>query len=161
MKLTTSLALLTTIGLGFIWFTQPTIPSTNLENQTSSFENQSTNSKDQKDVVEVKPQNQDLGRLVYGNIATTNFTITNSTPQTIDITRIATSCGCTTATVDQEKLEAYQSTTITVTFDPAVHDDDTDVGEVTRTVYLETSHPQFGNFENTITATVIKESQQL
>lgn len=106
--------------------------------------------------VMVTPAEQDLGTVVYGDVATTTFTLTNYTPQPLQITRVSTSCGCTKATVEKEQLAAYESIPVTVTFDPAVHKDDTDLGELTRTIYLETDHPDFPQLENTLIAEVIK-----
>jgi len=70
--------------------------------------------------------------------------------------RISTSCGCTKASAEKEELGAYESTTINVSFDPAVHKNDTDLGELIRTIYIETDNANFPNLESTITATVIK-----
>lgn len=107
-------------------------------------------------VVAVTPAEQDLGTVVYGDVATTTFMLTNYTPQPIQVTRVSTSCGCTKATVEKEQLAAYESIPVTVTFDPAVHKDDTDLGELTRTIYIETNHPDFPQLENTLIAKVIK-----
>jgi hypothetical protein len=46
---------------------------------------------------------------------------------------------------------------ISVSFDPAVHKDDTDLGELTRTIYIDTDNPNFPKLTSTITANVIKE----
>ncbi|MDZ7587207.1 MAG: cytochrome c biogenesis CcdA family protein, partial [Patescibacteria group bacterium] len=57
-----------------------------------------------------------------------------------------------------DELQAYESTLINITFDPAVHKDDTDLGDLMRTIYIETDNPNFPDLESTITATVIKEN---
>ncbi len=72
------------------------------------------------------------------------------------MTRVSTSCGCTKAKLDKENLSGYESTVVRVSFDPAVHKDDTDLGEVTRTIYIETDNPNFPELESVITASVIK-----
>ncbi|RJQ26517.1 DUF1573 domain-containing protein [Candidatus Parcubacteria bacterium] len=107
--------------------------------------------------VSLTPNTKNLGTVTYGDIATTTFTFTNYSPMPVKITRISTSCGCTKASVKKEKLEAYESTIINVSFDPAVHKDDTDLGELTRTIYIETDNPNFPSLESSFTATVIKE----
>jgi rhodanese-related sulfurtransferase len=114
--------------------------------------------KEQQVSVQLWPNAQELGTVIYGDIATTTFTLTNYTPLPLKITRVSTSCGCTKATLDKEKLEAYESTTVNVTFDPAVHKDETDMGELSRIIYLETDNPNFTNLESKITATVIKKN---
>lgn len=106
--------------------------------------------------VSLSPDSQALGTVMYGEVATTTFILTNYAPLPLTITRISTSCGCTKASVDKEVLEAYDSTKVHVTFDPAVHEDDTDLGELTRTIYIETDNPNFSDLESKITATVIK-----
>ena len=101
------------------------------------------------------PAVQELGTVIYGDVATTTFTLTNLTPLPVKITRISTSCGCTTAEVAKEQLAAYEQTTVTVRFDPAVHEDDTDVGEITRSIYISTDHPQFERLEAAIEGEVV------
>ncbi len=109
--------------------------------------------------VAVTPDNQDLGTVIYGDVPTTTFTLTNFTPLPLEVTRVSTSCGCTSAEIEDEKLGAYESTTVKVSFDPAVHKDDTDLGELTRTIYVSTDNPNFPRFTSTITANVVKTNQ--
>lgn len=106
--------------------------------------------------VSLTPDTKALGTVVYGEVATTTFTLTNYTPLPLKITRVSTSCGCTKASVEKEELGAYESTVVNVSFDPAVHKDDTDLGDLVRTIYIETDNPNFPNLESTITATVVK-----
>ena len=107
--------------------------------------------------VVITPNNQDLGIVIYGTIPTTSFTFTNFTPLPVKITRVSTSCGCTSASVKQEDLGAYESTNVEVSFDPSVHKDDTDLGELTRTIYIDTDNPNFPKLTSTITANVVKQ----
>jgi rhodanese-related sulfurtransferase len=109
--------------------------------------------------VAITPESRDLGTVVYGDVPTTTFTLTNFTPLPLSVTRVSTSCGCTSAEVEKDKLEAYDSTQIEVSFDPAVHGDDTDLGQLTRTIYIDTDNPNFPQVTSTITANVIKEDQ--
>lgn len=102
------------------------------------------------------PGQKNLGQVVYGEVAETSFTLTNYTPAPLKITRISTSCGCTKAKVNQTELKPYESTLVSVTFDPAVHKDDTDIGELTRTIFIETDNPNFPKVTSEIKALVIK-----
>lgn len=104
----------------------------------------------------VSPGTHDLGTVVYGDVARATFDLTNNTKETVKIARISTSCGCTKATIEKDELKPYESTIINVSFDPAVHKDDTDLGDITRTIFIETDHPNFKKIESTITAKVIK-----
>ena len=112
--------------------------------------------KEHNNEVVITPDNQDLGTVIYGDVPTTTFTLTNFAPLPLKITRVSTSCGCTSAEVEKEQLEAYGSTTVKVSFDPAVHGDDTDLGELTRTIYIDTDNPNFPKLTSTITANVVK-----
>lgn len=106
--------------------------------------------------IAITPSVQDLGTVIYGEIATTQFSLTNFSDQPLNITRVSTSCGCTSAKADTTELGPYESTTINVAFDPAVHKDDTDLGELTRTIYIATDRAGFEKFETSITAHVIR-----
>ncbi|MBU2632475.1 DUF1573 domain-containing protein [Patescibacteria group bacterium] len=106
--------------------------------------------------VSLSPKEKALGTVIYGEIATTTFTLTNYAPLPLKITRISTSCGCTKASVESKELGAYNSTIVNVSFDPAVHKDDTDLGDLSRTIYIETDSPNYPRLEGIITATVIK-----
>lgn len=106
--------------------------------------------------VAIFPQTVNLGEVVYGDVATTEFQLANFTTEPLQITRVSTSCGCTKAEVEQKTLQPYESVTIQVSFDPAVHQDDTDLGELTRTIYIETDNVNSPKLESTITANVIR-----
>ncbi|MEK7064544.1 MAG: DUF1573 domain-containing protein, partial [Patescibacteria group bacterium] len=110
--------------------------------------------------IEIAPAVADLGQVVYGEVAQTSFTLTNFTPTPLTITRVSTSCGCTKAKASAEKLTSYASTQIDVTFDPAVHQDDTDLGELTRTIYIETDNVNFPKVTAEIKAVVIKKQTE-
>lgn len=112
--------------------------------------------KEQQVSVQLWPSRQDLGTVIYGDVATATFTLTNYTPLPLKITRVSTSCGCTKASVETHELAAYESTPVHVSFDPAVHKDDTDLGELTRTIYIETDNPNFSQLETMIAAKVVK-----
>jgi|SRR3989344_4474584 len=113
--------------------------------------------KDVYSVVAITPSEQNLGTVIYGDKARTEFSLTNFTSQPVRVTRLSTSCGCTQAEIAEKVVEAYTSVPIQVSFDPAVHKDDTDLGEVRRTIYLETDVAEFNKLSAEITARVIKE----
>ena len=47
-----------------------------------------------------------------------------------------------------------------VSFDPAIHKDDSDLGDVTRSIYIDTDQKLFARIEASIHANVIKSAQQ-
>ncbi len=104
----------------------------------------------------ISPDSRDLGEVVYGDVATTTFLLTNFSPAPLKITGISTSCGCTKAEMEKKELKAYEAAEIKVSFNPAVHKDDTDLGDIIRTIYIETDNPNFPRLTSTITAKVIK-----
>lgn len=114
--------------------------------------------KESHNQVSLAPDAIALGTVIYGDVANATFLLTNYTPLPLKITRVSTSCGCTKASVEQETLAAYTSTKVNVSFDPAVHKDDTDLGDLTRTIYVETDNPNFKELTTVITATVIKKT---
>jgi len=107
--------------------------------------------------VTITPPQKDLGKVIYGDITSTNFTLTNFTSTPLVINRISTSCSCTTAEVAKRELEPFGSTEVSVSFNPAVHKDDTDIGEQTKTIFLDTNNPDFKQVSALITANVVKQ----
>ena len=116
--------------------------SANLEELNENIKEENSDfSKNQNQIVEVSPNTIDLGTVIYGEVPTAKFTLTNYTSNSLKITRVSTSCECTSAKVERDTLSPNESTEINVSFNPAVHGDDTDVGELTRSIYLETDNP--------------------
>jgi rhodanese-related sulfurtransferase len=112
--------------------------------------------KENRNEVAMTPDNQDLGTVIYGDVPIATFTLTNFTPLPLKITRVSTSCGCTSAEVEVKELGAYESTSVNVSFNPAIHGDDSDLGKLTRTIYVGTDNPSFPRVTSTITAMVTK-----
>ncbi|MCL6096597.1 MAG: DUF1573 domain-containing protein [Patescibacteria group bacterium] len=106
----------------------------------------------------ISPITKDLGKVIYGDIAKTSFTLTNNTKEKISITKVATSCSCTSAEVAKKELKSYETTQVLVSFNPAVHKDNTDLGDIIRTIYVDTTSSNFSRVEASITAKVIKKS---
>lgn len=106
--------------------------------------------------VYVTPITKNLGTVTYGDIAKTTFKLINNTKEDVGITRISTSCSCTSATVSKNTLKPYEETDLLVSFNPAVHEDNTDLGDIIRTIYIETTNANFARVEASITAKVVK-----
>ncbi len=106
--------------------------------------------------VVIEPKVKGLGTVIYGDVARTEFTLANNTGSNLKIVRVSTSCGCTKAKVEKEVLDPYESTKVAVSFDPAVHKDDTDIGDIERTFYIKTDNINFPEVEAKITAKVVK-----
>lgn len=108
--------------------------------------------------IEITPAFYNLGTVVYGQVAKYNFTATNRGSAPLEIIRLSTSCGCTKAFIAEDKkiIQPQQSAEILVTFDPATHKDDTDLGEITRIVYVKSNDPLRPEVEIELRAKVIK-----
>lgn len=105
--------------------------------------------------VSVAPPAHDFGTIVQseGPVSTT-FSVKNSGREPLTINRLSTSCGCTTAKMDESPIKPNESREMTVTFDPMVHPDQ--FGKIERVVYLQTSDPENPEIEIDITGNVTK-----
>ena len=105
------------------------------------------------DGVAVSPSTYDFGDIAQSEgVVSTTFTIVNTSKSEIVINRLSTSCGCTTAKMDESPLKPGESRTMTVTFDPMVHPDQ--FGRIERVVYLQTSDPGQPEIEINITGNI-------
>lgn len=106
----------------------------------------------------IEPQNYNLGTVIYGEIGKYTLQVKNNGDKPVKILRLSTSCGCTKAVMEEKDKEiaSGQTVKVEVTFDPAVHKDDTDVGELKRVIYIGTDEPSNPEIEAEFSATVIK-----
>jgi len=82
----------------------------------------------------------DLGEIVQEEgVVSASVDVFNDGEQTLELYRISTSCGCTTATMNMEPLNPGEQRTLTITFDPMVHSDQ--FGLIERAVYIQSSDP--------------------
>ncbi|MBU0613509.1 DUF1573 domain-containing protein [Patescibacteria group bacterium] len=106
--------------------------------------------------ITIDPTSYDLGRVKFGDVPEYTFTVKNSGDQPLQINGVTTSCACTKGEIDQEEILPGQEAGLLVSFDPAVHGDDTDMGKLTRTVYIATNDPINKEVEVKIYADVYK-----
>ncbi len=108
--------------------------------------------------IEINEKSHDFGIVRYGDISEHTFKVTNMGTEDLEILKISTSCGCTKASVanSDKTISPGESVEMTVTFDPAVHKDDSDLGNLQRIVYVRTNDPANEEVEVEITATVLK-----
>lgn len=103
----------------------------------------------------VEPPFHDFGTIPQ-EIVTHSFSVRNKGDKDLVISNITTSCGCTTAEIDKNSIPPGEEGTLTVTFDPIVHDTK---GKTTRTVSLETNDPSYPIKKIKIKAFVKKEGK--
>lgn len=108
--------------------------------------------------IEVYPDSYDLGTVVYGEVAKKVFEIKNVSNEPLEIQKVSTSCGCTKAVIedDVKSILPGKSANMIVTFDPAAHKDDSDLGKIVRIIYIKSNDPEKPEIEIKITANVIK-----
>lgn len=87
-------------------------------------------------------------------LAETTVQITNSGNATLEIYKLATSCGCTTAEMDMSDLKPQETREMKIVFDPSVHPEQ--VGELKRAVYLKTSDPLLPELTIDLTGNIIR-----
>lgn len=109
-------------------------------------------------ILALEPRVFDLGTVVYGQVATYTIQLTNLSSAPLKILQLSTSCGCTKAQMaEKDKIIPPGATVpLLVSFDPAIHQDDTDVGLLKRVVYINTDHLEAPELSAEFTALVIK-----
>ena len=108
--------------------------------------------------IKIEPDNYDLGTVIYGDVPERIFKVSNLGTEPLEILKLSTSCGCTKASIaeDDKIISPGNSIDMLVTFDPAVHKDNSDLGELIRVIYVKTNDPNNPEIEVEITANVIK-----
>ena len=109
-------------------------------------------------IISLSPLKNDLGTVIYGNVATYTIKATNLGDMDLIIRKISTSCGCTKAKIEEtdKVIAPGKSADIAVSFDPAVHKDDTDIGEIVRVIYINSNDPKNPEVQSELNAFVIK-----
>ena len=80
-----------------------------------------------------------------GGTVATNFIVTNSGTQTLEVGQITTSCSCTSATISSSSIEPGEEAELTVVFDPDFHEEPVNVFK--RTVFIPTNDPNNSELE--------------
>lgn len=87
----------------------------------------------------VLPATYDFGEIAADAPVTTTLQVSNMGQGKLTIDSITTSCGCTTAKVDETELAPGAVTNLTITFDPQAHPGL--YGPLLRMVYLQSNDP--------------------
>ncbi|MFA6097310.1 MAG: DUF1573 domain-containing protein [Candidatus Paceibacterota bacterium] len=108
--------------------------------------------------IEASPASYDFGKVVYGEISKKEFTIKNTGNENLEILKISTSCGCTKAEMNNGVKIIFpgESSGMTVSMNPAIHGNYSDMGEIKRVVYVKTNDKNIPEKEIEISANVIK-----
>ena len=89
--------------------------------------------------IELNTTEHDFGTIANTKLVSQAFEVRNVGRGKLEIAGVSTSCGCTTAEVDQRQLSAGETARLTVTYDPQAHGGAT--GQFMRIVYIRTDDP--------------------
>lgn len=109
-------------------------------------------------IISVTPIKNNIGTVIYGDVATYTIKVANNGDADLVIRKISTSCGCTKAKIAEtdKVISPGKFADVLVSFDPAVHKDDTDVGEIVRVIYINSNDPKNPEIQSELNAVVIK-----
>lgn len=96
----------------------------------------------------------DFGTVPNNRPVSQAFEVRNTGRGELKITGVSTSCGCTTAEVDDRRLLPGEAARLAVVYDPQVHDGET--GDFLRVVYVRSNDPETPEASLTIRVTVVE-----
>lgn len=89
--------------------------------------------------IEITPQSYDFGDINYGDIVNYGFEVKNSGKSVLEIKRVATSCSCTTAKINQEKINPGETAQLNVRYDSGAMGRAHGKGRQERIIYIKSS----------------------
>ncbi|MFH0906867.1 MAG: DUF1573 domain-containing protein [bacterium] len=104
--------------------------------------------------IEINPQTFDFGEVEYGQILEYTFKIKNLSNQILEISKVTTSCGCTTAQISQEKINPQEEIELKVIYDTGAMGGTHAKGDQERIIYIKSNDPINPQTEVTISAYV-------
>jgi hypothetical protein len=104
--------------------------------------------------IEVTPPFMDLGDVTKEGFNYT-FTVGNSGTKALEIDRVSTSCGCTSASIDQDLIMPGEEAGLHVSFNPKLMEEEVR-GKVTRIIFIRSNDPENPEVEIKISANVVE-----
>ncbi len=105
--------------------------------------------------IEVSPKSYDFGEIAFGRIVDFTFKVKNSGDEILEIKRLATSCGCTTAKINKDKINPGEEADVLVTYDTAAMGNGPHgKGQQERIIYIKSNDPVNPQITTTINAYV-------
>jgi hypothetical protein len=107
--------------------------------------------------IKVIPETYDFGKVPPKRVSHT-FLVKNIGGSNLEIYRVSTSCGCTTASIDSNMIEPGETAKIVVNFDPTVHrsSQKKEIAQTKRTIYIRSNDPEAPEKTISITATIVE-----
>lgn len=104
--------------------------------------------------IAVETLQADFGTVTQNRPVSRTLDIRNEGLGVLAITELSTSCSCTTAEIEADRIPPGESATLTVSFDPRTHNGAT--GRFMRRVYVRSSDPDTQEVVYTFTVTVVE-----
>jgi hypothetical protein len=104
--------------------------------------------------VVILPMAYDFGDIIQDSVVTTYFVIANEGSDTLKITKVSASCGCTAVMPEKNELKPGESTNLKVTFDSKGK-----TGKQNRLITVDTNDPKNPTINLTLTGNVIKKEK--
>lgn len=105
--------------------------------------------------IEITPSSFDFGEIEFGRVVEYTFKIKNSGTEVLEIKRVATSCGCTTAKAAKNLINPGEEADLLVKYDTAAMGDGPHgKGKQERIIYVKNNDPITPQIQVTISALV-------
>lgn len=91
--------------------------------------------------IEISPEFFDFGEVAYGKIAKYDFELKNIGEKDLEITRISTSCGCTTAEAGTRLIQPGEKTNLSVEYNTGAMSGPLSMGDQERLIYVRSNDP--------------------
>lgn len=91
--------------------------------------------------IEVEPKSFDFGDIKYGDIVSHSFKVKNLGNETLEIKRTATSCSCTTAKIEKEKINPGEEVNLLVTYNSGLMGISHGKGPQERIIFIQSDDP--------------------
>lgn len=98
----------------------------------------------------IEPKSFDFGKVEFGKTVEHTFTVKNTGGEPLEIKRVSTSCGCTQAEINKEKIEPGETASLLVTYDSGAMGKSILGKRIQRFVYVRSNDPQTPQAEVTI-----------
>lgn len=102
----------------------------------------------------LEPQVFDFGEVEFGKIVEQTFSVKNIGNKTLEIKRVSTSCACTKAKIDKERLEPEETANLLVSYDSGAMGKQVKGKKIERFIYIKSSDLLNPQVEITIYARV-------
>ena len=105
--------------------------------------------------IEINPQSFDFGEVAFGQVVERVFRVKNSGSEVLEIKRVATSCACTTAQINQGRINPGEETELVAKYDTAAMGEGSHGrGKQERIIYIKSNDPANPQIEVMIYANV-------